>query len=66
MLMLHEEGNVFNGYTVFVLRCWPMPHTSRVMKVEQVTMKSLDVLWMDLVKQRLLNSSQYINTLHCT
>lgn len=28
---------------------------------EQVTMKSLNVLWMDLVKQRLLNSSQSIS-----
>lgn len=29
MLMLHEKGSVSTESTVFVLRCWPMPHTSK-------------------------------------
>lgn len=31
---------------------------------EQVTMKSLNVLWTDLVQQRLLNSLQYAGTIY--
>lgn len=49
MFMLYEEDNVFNWTRcVVVLRCWPMPHTSRSDEsvAEQVTMKSLSVLLM--------------------
>lgn len=62
MFIQREKGNVFNGYTVFVLYCWPMPHTSKGDEsvAGQATMKSQRVLWVDLTQQRLFSKSQFI------
>lgn len=65
-LMLRERTSVCGPSTVFERQGWPMPHTSKGDEslAEQATMKSLDVLCMDLVQQRLLTSCERVWTLY--